>query len=549
MTSWSVRPLLHRRGLSVLAVVISVVPFVVAGVCAAAGPWVPIRDDAYFTARSLDVATANHPLLGAWSAGSLDVGTAINNLGPLQLDLLAPFTRLAPMGGTAIGVITVHIAAIVVIAVVIGRLAGPRYVVATMAAVAVLAWTLGSEMLITPQQHQYLLLSYLCVLVCAWAVTSGDRWALVPAVFFASLVAQTHLSYPILLAALGVPMIAGQIVASRRASPSHASAGAVRTAEHSVTPFVVATVLAAVLWLQTAIEQFALSGNFANVLTTGGEADTPSGGTAVSIVAEALVSPQGYLRPGYAEFDPENSLASDAQVALLVATMVALGIGVVVAARRGHRRAAAGLAVAVTSLLAAIVNAAMLPITLGFGLLASNYRWLWPIGTFLVLGALCLVVRVAPSISHRGVEVAIGVLSAVVILASIANLPRSIQIPNAELYRRDQTSTQRVLDQLRDVGFDGPVIIDQSHMYLGHPYTYPILTVLRSRGIDYRFEEALQSRRFGDERVTDGSERQRLVMWFGDDARALRGDADTVVYVEGEPAAALTLTPVSSEAG
>ena len=68
------------------------------------GDWVPTGDDAYFTVRSRDVLTDHHPLLGAWSSGSLDLANPINNLGPMQLDLLAPFTKVAPMGGTAIAV-------------------------------------------------------------------------------------------------------------------------------------------------------------------------------------------------------------------------------------------------------------------------------------------------------------------------------------------------------------------------------------------------------------------------------------------------------------
>ena len=48
-----------------------------------------------------DVATAHNPLVGAWSMGSREVGVWINNLGPLQLDLLAPFTKLDPYWGTA----------------------------------------------------------------------------------------------------------------------------------------------------------------------------------------------------------------------------------------------------------------------------------------------------------------------------------------------------------------------------------------------------------------------------------------------------------------
>ena len=36
--------------------------------------------------------------------GSLDLANPINNLGPLQLDVMAPFTRFTPMGGTALSV-------------------------------------------------------------------------------------------------------------------------------------------------------------------------------------------------------------------------------------------------------------------------------------------------------------------------------------------------------------------------------------------------------------------------------------------------------------
>src|SRR5215213_10358922 len=97
-------------------VVLVCLPIMWAALRAAAGNWVPIGDDAYFTVRSRDVLTSHHPLLGAWSSGSLDLTTPINNLGPLQLDLLAPFTRWTPMGGTAIGVAVVNIAAVVAIA-------------------------------------------------------------------------------------------------------------------------------------------------------------------------------------------------------------------------------------------------------------------------------------------------------------------------------------------------------------------------------------------------------------------------------------------------
>ena len=93
------------RRLRVWGPVVAVcLPILWAAVRAAAGRWLPVGDDAYFTERSRDVLTSHHPLLGAWSSGSVDLETPINNLGPTQLDLLAPFTRFTPHGGTAVGV-------------------------------------------------------------------------------------------------------------------------------------------------------------------------------------------------------------------------------------------------------------------------------------------------------------------------------------------------------------------------------------------------------------------------------------------------------------
>ncbi|WP_040495777.1 hypothetical protein [Ilumatobacter nonamiensis] len=524
----------REQFLDFIAVVVAIVPVAIAAVRAAAGPWVPIGDDAYFTARSLDVGTADHPLLGAWSAGSLAVDTPVNNLGPMQLDLLAPFTRFTPMGGTAVGVACVHIAAIITIAWLVRRIAGRRYIVPAMAAVSVLAWSMGSEMLITPQQHQYLVLPYLCVMVAAWAVTCGDRWALVPAVVFGSLAAQTHLTYPVLLAALALPMIVGQVLSFRR--------DGFAAAETSLAPFVVSGVVAAVLWTQSAIDQFFVWGNFGDVLTADGDSPTSSLSTAVRIVADVVAAPTRFLRPGFGGFNPAESIGSNAEVAVLVVIFgIVLG-GFVIALRRQHRVAAAGLAVATVTLPAAVLNASMLPVSANLGLLATNYRWLWAIVAYLLLGSFCLVMRIAPRLSAaHGAPVVTGGLAVLLVLTAVLNVPRSVQVFDPETYLSNQGATQAMLRQLESAPIDGPVIIDQDSMYLGHPYTYPILIMLTERGIDYRFEAPLQARRFGDARVADGSETQRLELVFGDTAEQRRFAPDTVAFVDGPPPAAVTL--------
>ena len=505
-------------------------PIVWAAVRAAAGGWAPIGDDAYFTVRSRDVLTTHHPLLGAWSSGSLDLRTPINNLGPTQLDLLAPFTRFTPMGGTAIAVAMINIAAIVAIASLLVRIAGERAVLPAMCAVGLLTWTMGSEMLITPRQHQAMILPYLCLLVAAWAVTAGDRWALVVAVGAASLVAQTHLSYPVLVAALAVPMLVGQVVTARDG-----------TAVGGRRPFVVAAVLACILWIQTVVDQFTGYGNLGHVLFGSGGAGRAGFVRGARIVAATLVSPYTFVRPGYRHFDDTVRFASVWQsLVFWLALGFAIGWVAIVIRRRGIRLAAGPL-VAIVAVLAGVLDAALLPRTT-FGYTIMNYRWLWATGTFVLMLVFVTV--------GRGTRLRKGVIAVFVVLLvvpAVANLPRSVQNVGADQYLAEQRSIEDALGQvdgvLDEVAKDGPVVVDDSAMYFGHGYTYPLLVEMQEHGVDFRFDDAFQERRFGKGRVSDGSETQRLRLVSGDPAVALRESPEAIAYVGGDRPVVLLLEP------
>lgn len=504
------------------------VPIVWAATRAAAGGWDPIGDDAYFTVRSRDVLTSHHPLLGAWSSGSLDLETPINNLGPTQLDLLAPFTRFTPMGGTAIGVALVNVAAILVIAWLLVRIAGARMVLPAMCAVGLLTWTMGSEMLITPRQHQAMILPYLCLLVAAWAVTAGDRWAIVVAVGAASLVAQTHLSYPVLVAGLAVPMLVGQVVATRDG-----------TASGGRRPLVVGAVLACLLWIQTVIDQFAGYGNLGHVLFGSGEAGRAGLVRGARIVAATLVSPYTFIRPGYREFDAAARFASLWQ-SLVFWLALGFAIGwVAVAIRRRGIRHAAGSLMAIVAVLAGVLDAALLPRTT-FGYTIMNYRWLWATGAFVLMLVFVAVARWAESDErNRPVRTAFAVAAVVLLVApAVANMPRSVQNVGADQYLAEQRSIEDALSQvdgvLDEVAKDGPIVVDDSAMYFGHGYTYPLLVEMQEHGVDFRFDDAFQERRFGKGRVSDGSETQRLRLVSGDPAVALRESPEAIAYVGGD---------------
>jgi hypothetical protein len=503
-------------------------PIMWAAVRAAVGGWVPIGDDAYFTVRSRDVLTSHHPLLGAWSSGSLDLETPINNLGPAQLDLLAPFTRFTPMGGTAIGVALINIAAIVAIAWLVARVAGERAVLPAMCAVGLLTWTMGSEMLITPRQHQAMILPYLCLLVAAWAVTAGDRWAIVAAVAAGSVVVQTHLSYPVLAAALALVMIVGQVVTTREG----AAVGGRR-------PFVVAGVLACLLWIQTVVDQFTGYGNLGHVLFGSGDAGRAGLVRGARIVAATLVSPYTFLRPGYREFDAAARFASVSQsVVFWMVLGFAIGWVAVVIRRRGLRHGAGSL-VAIVAVLAGVLDAALLPRTT-FGYTIMNYRWLWATGAFLLLLAFVAVARWAEAVERDGrVRTGFaGLAVAVLFVLAVANLPRSVQNVGADQYLAEQSSVEDALAQvdgvLDEIAIDGPIVVDDSAMYFGHGYTYPLLVEMQEHGVDFRFDDAFQERRFGSGRVSDGSETQRLRLVSGDPAVALRDDPNAIAFVDGD---------------
>ena len=512
-----------------LPVAVVVLPIAYHALRAAAGNWIAFSDDAYFTARSRDVLTSHHPLVGAWSSGSVDVDTQVNNLGPLQLDLLAPFTKLAPDGGTAIGVAVTNIAAVIVVAWLIKRTIGVRAILPAMVPLALLTWTMGSEMLITPRQHQYLILPYVCFLVACWAVAAGDRWATVAAVVSGSLLTQTHLSYPILVAGVGGAALVGHVVAIR-----------VYGATGSRRPWIVALVVGLVLWSQTVVDQFFGRGNLTAALSSPGESDANGLVTGVRVVARVLVSTDALLRPGYRAIVFDD-LPGVGGLLVLATGLIVAGAALVVLVRRGSWRWAAGVLVALVAVLAGFADAALLPRTI-WGLLTIYYRWLWATAAFIAVLAAVAVGRLVERTGSRTTRLAAAGVAAVVLAsAAIANVPRSVQSSDPEAYVADRDSVRRVVEALRSVDLPDPVVVDVDHLYFSQPYTYAVLVLLQERGIDFRLEGDVMARRFGEGRRSDGTE-PHLVLWHDQDAQARRGSPDLVAYVdEGIRDIAITL--------
>jgi hypothetical protein len=508
----------------------AVLPAVVMAVRAAVSGWVPLFDAAYFTVRSRDVATAHNPLVGAWSMGSREVGAWINNLGPLQLDVLAPFTKLDPYWGTAAGVAATNIAAIVGVWLASRLIVGPIGVVGAMAATVLIELNEGSLMLIEARQQLALVLPMWCTLWLAAAVWTGRAWALPWLALAASFVLQTHFTYAYQTVSVAAAATGALLLRHRRnlrVVAGGSIAAAVGTAASWTLP----------LW-----DQVAGTGNLGAVLgQSGGSGRSVGASRGLRILAESAFVPPflspgsmgDLLRHGPRVSLPVAVLAIVAWAALLVACLVAM--------RLRHRGLAAMAAIGIVALLSSIIAAIKIPPTEQFGIIAQNYYWVWPIATFMTTAIIGSALR-GPYRRLRqtsGREAVETVALAGAVLTALAAVP--LLTPGDVLPETDHEWTvsrdvaRPLLDQL-GASLDarqltGPVLIDLGAV---RHVRYTLLAELQRRGIDFVFSAgSTDLSRFGRERCDDGSAGYLLTLRGGPGAVQLRSSDALLAMVPG----------------
>jgi hypothetical protein len=521
-----------------LSVLIATVPVIAAVVRALTTDWMPVGDNAYFTVRSRDVLTQHHPLVGAWSSGSHSIDASINNLGPLQLDLLAPFTKVAPVAGTAVGVGIVHLAAVLGIALSLRRLAGPLVVILAMAASTGIAWTLGSALLVETRQHHYLVLPFLCFLVLVWALSAGAVWALPWAVFVGSLLLQTHLTYAYLVAGLTLWALVGLGFHVRRV---RAEAEQWSSHRRRLLRWGGVTLVVLLSWIQPILDQLFGTGNLGNVLRSSGSGDGMPVSRSARLVATVVATPPWWARPSFRDFDPVVGLATVASALVGFVVVGLLLLGVASLARRARSRVAlAGVGTAAVAVVLAIISTSSIPGgTLGFN--AGNYRWLWPISAFVMLTIASGVVLAVdsprlPGRWNRTWPVAAGAVAVTAVLAVLA-IPAAYHAGDPENERRMPT-VARLVDQLDDFALDdydtdGPVFYDRRDVFFGEPYTYTVLFKLQELGIEFTVDEN-DVRRFGRGRRDDGQATHTLTFVWGQAARDVPEGTHRVAFVPGQ---------------
>jgi hypothetical protein len=517
----------------VACVALALVPIVVATVRAIHREWIPVGDDAFFVIRARDVFNQHRPLLGTWTSASTTVGIDLNNPGPLLFDVLAPFVVLGGANtGVAVGAAVLNSLAVGAIAYVAYRRGGPLLGALAMVVAATLCWSMGSELLYDPWQPHTLVLPFLLLLMLVWSLGCRDAYALPWAILVASLLAQTHLSYALLVPALVLFGIAALAYASWRVRRRAVDDDGAQWRSLRVRLVRTSAISAAVLvicWIQPVIEQFTSDGpgNITRLVRTSRDSNVDTAGFAYATkaVASVLSLAPFWLRPSFDETFFDAAVWRPPSLAAALASLAGLGVLVALAFVLGWRRRDRTTVVALsTALVAGVVGFATVaraPITIFGSLTPHSSRWLWALGAFLVFGIAGAGLRALPATRHRAVVVGLTVLLAVVVGLDLPTHD-SANGPQSQLWAIP--GTRALNDQLAradGLDADAPFLIDGLFQKLFDPYGTAVAAELQRRDISFVVENPGLVRQFGPERAYDaGNARNELLLETGDAAQA-----------------------------
>ena len=513
---------------AVAAVAAAVLPIVVAVVRSIADDWYPVGDEAYFSIRARDVLTEHHPLLGTWTSASASAGENLNNPGPLLFDLLALPARLDPHLGILVGAALINLAAIAGILLMARRRLGLPGVVGAAAMIAALAWPLGGQLLVDPWQPHVLLLPFLCFLVLVWGLVDDDATALPWAVGVGSLIVQTHVSYGVLVPALGLLGVGWLVVGRRDDLRSLAR------------PALVAALVGLLCWSQPIAEELGPgTGNLTRIVESRGEDQETIGaelGARLVASMESVVprwprdsfrdtfQPVGLGRDGdgvpVLDRVPSSSGAALTYVALAAALAACLWL----ARRRPHPMVGPLVIVAAATVLA-VATSALQPVVFQYVVGPHQLRWLWPLAVFTTFAFVAALTRL------RGV--AVPVLAGVAVLLGLLTVPAydAGAGPNVDSWAADPI--RDLTAQLADVELEAPVLVDTSGLGPFEPFSTPVMLELQLRGIEYQVEPEPLVRQLGDDREADGTARTRLSFRQASAAVDPELDDDQVAVVTG----------------
>jgi hypothetical protein len=514
----------------VASVAAVLLPIVLAAGRAVRGGWLPVGDNGILAIRARDVLSAHPPMLGTRTSASENVGTHINNLGPLLFDLLAlPVTVFGVGPGIPVGVALLNGTAVVGVAVVAHRRGGPLLTMAAMLWTGVLAWSMGSELLYSPWQPHSLLLPFLFFSMLVWSLARADLATFPWLVGVASLLVQTHLSYAILVLALGawgLTSLAWELRDVRRRQP--ASWPAVR--RRAVRFGALGAGVLAVTWIRPLVEQLTSEGrgNLSRLAEASGQpVDTLGVRSGARLLAEVVAMPPWSSFRGLTLSRSPSPLLAILALTLLTAALLACAG----AARRRHDGEVVAAAVTgLVALAAGLVTAGRTPTTGGllvFGVAPHHVLWIWPLATFVFF---VLTVALLRRADRPGLRAPLVGACAVVLVPLVAlNLPmRDRGVPQPEWAPDTAREVHRQMDALEG---SGTLLVD-------HPRGYDlmgtaVMTELQRRGIPFVLDDERMVRQLGPARAFTGGNADAVLLVRRGDSLGPPADGRLVAFRPG----------------
>jgi hypothetical protein len=487
------------------------------GVRALAIGWLPTGDDGYWALMARSVFSAHPPLLGSSSSGGVVTGTGFHHLGPLGFYLLSPFVLVLGGVGAAVGTAVLNALAAVLGSVAVRRGVGERAGWLTVVASALLAFTMGSELLVDPWNPHLSVLALWCALCCTWAVLNGGVWWGAVGVFFASLTLQTHLSFVPVAGIAGLVLLVGTAWGC-----AHLPVVAEQSRWHRWRPLAATLAAGLLANLVVLIQQFfgAGPGNLTNAFRSGTGQELPIGLEAgARTVAQAFV-PTNWL-PGswFPQVIRPAELASPWVITAVFAALVLLEV---LAVRRRSARAVPALTLVLVLVVVAVWVAAGLGFRI-FGVPMTLARWVWPVALLTAAVAVDAAVGLwrarmpEAERDERSVEASPMLrwagLVAVVVLCGANTVPRDEGSGAKELFRAPITE---LLDQVGDqVAETGRPYISVNFQPLAAEATVALMDELDEQGVEFALDDPVALRQAGTHRTLDGTETATVVLRGG----------------------------------
>ena len=526
-----------------LAPIAAVVPIFVAAVRTLLNGYIALGDNGLIVVRALDVGTSNTPLLGTWSSASTAAGFDVNHPGALFFDLLAvPIRLLGPRVGLVAGVAMLNAGCLLLGCWAVRRAAGVTAAVWFCAGGAVLAWTMGSSMLIDTWQPNAMVLPMFGFLACVWATTTGVAQAAPWMVAVGSLLVETHLSFAVIVpAAIAIPLASGfvaRVIARRRGGV--AAAVPQRLLAICAAVFLVA-------WAQPLIEMITSDGD-GNLhrLISSSRVQQPHIGLrqGTELIARVLTTPPWFGRNSYTGSILDQTIIDNqhgrvlrpgvlpglayAALSVLV-VLVVLGLLWRRARRHEDRAGAAGCLVCGTIIAVAILAMWRTPINV-LGVDAHQLRWLWPLTAFTTVVIVVASSAIIPSSPRSFVDAA---ALGVCVLFAVLTLPSRFTPDGPTVDDAITPSAQRLADQLGTHHDLGTVYFDTSTLQFAEPYSGVVFETLSEMHVHYTVSASGWVRQLGDRRRFDGTATTTMSLLQGQAAADAKGRPDVLVYVDG----------------